>query len=291
MASCCLGTQVEQCAWLAKCGWILSTDKPGVDAAEVAASLPSIEDIVDMCPCPNACVMSNWECHNLFVVVAYVLEKLSLHAEALRYATAALDNDLKHCGAISPCNRVCAFTVQGRAQAALGQMKPAAQSFESAIALAEKHGLRLLQALAIKDFKLCVLDSLGYGDHGARLLGSVLRLVVAPSRPAENLTPVLDGLDPSQLVRMPPPEEKDSIKAEIFDNQHAQQRLPLQEELGKLRLMELRQLAINEGLDAELIDDATENDHPKSALVNLLLQHHSSTVAGEEMPSLLHAVD
>ena len=92
--------------------------------------------------------------------------------------------------------------IQGRSQAALGHTKPAVDAFEAAVELADKHELWLYQALALKDLKLCVLDSLGHGDHGARRLGEVLRLLIGP---ADMLTPLMDGLDAAELMRMPPP--------------------------------------------------------------------------------------
>ena len=189
-------------------GWYLCAKEPGVSAAEVAASLPSIEEIIEMSPQTNASVFANWQFTNLFVVVALVWEKLERPAEALRYATAALQNDLANCGTIAPGTRCEAHVVQGRAQAALGHAAAAADAFEAAVDLAAEHGFWLYQALALKDLKQFVLDDLGHPDHAARRLGAALRLLKGP---AELLTPLMDGLDAGQLMSMSPPDPKHEI--------------------------------------------------------------------------------
>ena len=193
----------EQCSWCAKCGWYLCAAEPGVSTAEVAASLPSIQDIIEMNPNTNCDTMSNGTLCNLFVNVAFVWEKLGRHADALRHATAALENDLLHSGTDIPHARVSAYMVQGRSHAALGDTVASAVAFEAAVELAHKYGLWLLEALALKDFKICVLDGLGHDEHGARRLGAVLRLLKGP---AELLSPMMDGLDAAELMSLPAPE-------------------------------------------------------------------------------------
>ena len=163
----------------------------------------SIDEIIEMSPQTTASVFANWQFTNLFVIVALVWEKLERPAEALRYATAALQNDLASCGTIAPGTRCESYVVQGRAHAALGHAAAAAGAFEEAVDLAEKYGLWLYQALALKDFKQSVLDDLGHADHAARRLGAALRLLKGP---AELLTPLMDGLDANQLMSMGPPE-------------------------------------------------------------------------------------
>ena len=80
------------------------------------------------------------------------------------------------------------MSLQGRALAALGQTSAAAAAFERAAHEAHTYGLWLLEAFALRDLKLLVLDDLGHGDHGSRRLGAVLGLL---SSPASELTPLL----------------------------------------------------------------------------------------------------
>ena len=61
----------------------------------------------------------------------------------------------------------------------------------------------MLQALALCDLKLHVLDPTGQGEHGSRRLGVVLRLLTGP---AELLTPMLQGLDVAELMALPAPD-------------------------------------------------------------------------------------
>ena len=196
---------VEQLAWLTKCAWYLCAQEPGVSAAEVTASLPSIEEMIEMSPSPAADTASNWTFFNPLVIVAFVWEKLGRPEDALRYATAALENDLARCGTVAPHNRISGHLVQGRAQASLRHTQAAADAFEAAVQLADKHDLRLLQALALKDLKLCVLDPLGHSEHGSHRLGEALRLLVGP---ADMLTPLMDGLNVVELMGLPAPSEE-----------------------------------------------------------------------------------
>ena len=152
-----------------------------------------------MSPQTKADIFANWQFTNLFVIVALVGEKLERPGEALRYATAALRNDLANSGTIAPGTRCEAHVLQGRAQAALGHAAAAADAFESAVDLAAEYGLWLYQALALKDFKQTVLDGLGHTDHAARRLGAALRMLKGP---AELLTPLMDGLDAGLLMSM-----------------------------------------------------------------------------------------
>ena len=55
----------------------------------------------------------------------------------------------------------------------------------------------MVEALALLDLKLCVLDAMGHADHASRRLGAVLRLL---SSPAELFTPMLKGLDAAELM-------------------------------------------------------------------------------------------
>lgn len=199
---------VGQLSWLTKCAWYLCAQEPGVSAAEVTASLPSIEEMIEMSPSPAADTCANWTFYNPIVNVACVWEKLGRPEDALRYATAALENDLARCGTVAPINRISAHLVQGRAQASLRHFQAAADAFEAAVELADKHGLQLFQALALKDLKLCVLDPLGHSEHGSRRLGEALRRLVGP---ADMLAPLMDGLDVVGLMALPPPSQDHHI--------------------------------------------------------------------------------
>merc|ERR1711871_1358106 len=130
---------VEMVCWLAKCAWYLCATEPGVSAAEVAAALPSIEEIIDMNPAVGISWFSNFDGCNLLVNMSCVWEKVGRHEDALRYATATLDNDLAHSGTVNPSIRTLAHMVQGRAHAALGRAQAAADAFEAAVELADKH--------------------------------------------------------------------------------------------------------------------------------------------------------
>jgi hypothetical protein len=258
----------EQWEWFAKCAFWLCAAEPGVSRDEVAASLPSISAIVDMQSCPGADVMSNWTFCNLFVSVACVWESLGRHDSALRYATAALENDMIHSGTVIPCARISAYCIQGRTRAALGHTKAAAIAFEAAVELADKHELWLLLALALKDFKRCILDGQSHADHASRRLGEALRLLKGP---ADMLVPLMDGIAVAELIRMAPPDAGYELVYEEEDTALTS----LRQELKSLRLKELRKRAKDEGVPEDVLEDAIDEDNPKAALIDLLVERHA----------------
>eukprot|EP01043_Picozoa_sp_COSAG02_P063427 COSAG02_NODE_8990_length_2370_cov_4.177455_3_plen_298_part_01 len=252
----------EQCTWLAKCSWYLCGAETGVSADEVASSLPSIEDIIDFIPGQD--FFANWDFSNLLVNVGCVWEKLERHEEALRYVTAALENDSKCGGSVVPSTRISAHMVQGRCQAALGHVQDAANAFEAAVELADKYGLWLHQALALKDLKLCVLDRLGHGEHGSRRLGEALRLLVGP---AEMLTPMMDGQDAAELMALPVPERDYKVMIQpveaIVEMQGAGGESGDRRALRSLGLKDLRKRAKAEGMSGAELEEAMDADDPE----------------------------
>ena len=252
---------VEMVCWLAKCGWYLCATEPGVSAAEVAAALPSIEEIIDMNPWVHMNICHNYDGCNLLVNMSCVWEKIGRHEDALRYATAALENDVAHSGTVNPSVRTLAHMVQGRAHAALGRAQAAADAFEAAVELADKYGLWLYQALALKDLKLCVLDRLGHGEHGSRRLGAALRLLVGP---AEMLTPVMDGLDAAELIALSPP-------SRVHITYSCGEDVSLRADLSALKLKALKRRAREDGISAELLEDVDDADDVRGAVIQLIL--------------------
>lgn len=257
---------VQQLSWLCKCSWYLCAKDPGVAAAEVMATLPSIEDIIEMSPCLGSDTLSNWGFFNPLVNVACVWEKLGRPEDALRYATAALENDLECCGTIAPSVRIFAHMVQGRAQASVRHTQAASDAFEAAVELADKHGLRFLKALALKDLKLCVYEPLGHDEDGSRRLGEALRLLVGP---ADMLTPLMDGLNVAGLMQLP---ARSQERVQCGEEEVK----PLRTDLAMLKVKALKRRAREAGVSEELLDDADDADDIKSAVIQLILDAKGS---------------
>lgn len=185
-----------------------------------------------------------------------------------------LQPDHKRGGSRTPITRTIALSLEGRAHAALGQVSEAAQQLEAAAEHAHCYGLWLLEAFALRDLKLCVLDSMGHGEHGARRLGAVLRLLTGP---AELLTPMLKGLDAAKLMVLPEPDPEHEVVYVVEDAST----LKLRGELQALKVMALQKRLIAEGVSAEVIEDVMESDQPKKQLVTLLLNCLGPTMAAE----------
>ena len=198
----------EQSGWIAKFGYLLVATDAKVLPTEVLASLPSVEEVIRDCVTCDAGTACNpfhlgIMCCNVFVIIAAACEKLDQPELVLLYTAAALETDLGKLGTHVPTSRVLALVLQGRALSALRRTTEAAASLEAAAEEARTCGLWLFETLALRDLKLLVLDQIGHGEHGARRLGAVLRLLKGP---AELLSPMMDGLDAAELMSLPAPE-------------------------------------------------------------------------------------
>ena len=113
--------------------------------------------------------------HNLFLHLALMCEKLGHDEGVLLYVTAALETDHKQAGCNTPMTRSIALMLRARIQAVRGNLADAARDFENAAALMNQAQVWLLEAYALRDLKLCVLDAMDHSEHGSRRLGAVLR--------------------------------------------------------------------------------------------------------------------
>eukprot|EP01048_Picozoa_sp_COSAG05_P022491 COSAG05_NODE_4522_length_1480_cov_1.152064_1_plen_419_part_01 len=216
---------------------------------------------------------------NSVLYLAMLCEKLECWAQVLVYAEAARDRDHSKAGCQTPATRIIALALEGRAYAALGRLGDAARALDAAAEESHQHELWLLELFALRDLKLSVLDQMGHGEHGSRRLGVVIRLLTGP---AKTLTPLLKGLDATELMSLPPPQPEYVVP---YAPAPAPSREPgesataeLRKELMTLRMMVLQQrVAKCDSISASQLDDAMESDAPKFALIELLLEHHRAT--------------
>jgi len=166
----------ESVCWNTKCAWVLSSNSSGSQqSAEVLASLPSVDEIID-----SAMVFDHisglglWSMMNSFVYMAQVCEHLADVEKALNYASAALETDLTKAGTHNPSDRIIACLILGRAHVALGHIAKGAAAFESAATQAHRYGYYLWECFALRDLKSLILDQkLGHSNdsdivHGSR---------------------------------------------------------------------------------------------------------------------------
>ena len=256
----------EHSGWLAKCAYVLVSSRPIVTSAEVVASLSSVAELIEYCMLfdkVGACAMVNLM--NPFVYIAQVCEKLGEHDKMLVYTTAALETDLTKAGTQLPSDRTHAYSMRGRAHAALGHTAEAAAAFESAAEEAHRYGYFLWEVFALRDLKLLVLDGMDHSEHGSRRLGAALRMLKGP---ASTLSPMLKGYDDAaQLMALPPP---DSACVVVYEEESAE--TSLRRELSGLKLKALRQRAKAAGMSADGLESAMDSDDPEEALTVFLLE-------------------
>ena len=121
------------------------------------------------------------------------LDDALLHLEkALRVDPNDLTTDMR------PTTHAEGHSLRGRVFAAQGKPVEAEAAFEQAVAVAHKSGLRLLEMLALRDLKKCVLDKDGRGVEGIRRLKAVLQGMKGPPT---QLTKLLgEGLDAEEIL-------------------------------------------------------------------------------------------
>ena len=269
---------LEHVTWLCESADVLLARPGNWAASDVLARMPSVDEIIPAIMTQKACcVLHSWAPGvNVFMLFAAVCEKLGEHDKVLEYAAAALDPDHTKAGSTGPCTRTLAQGMQGRALAALGRGVEAAESLESAAALANRYKLWLYELHALRDLKLLVLDGMGHGEHGARRLGAVLRRLKGP---AGTLTPMLKGLDAAELMALPPPDagheavyERAKPRPEPEPEPEPEPAAALRTELGGLKLMVVYRRAVAEGVDSAALEEAMEGDNPKQTIISLVVE-------------------
>ena len=264
--------------WSAKFVHALCAPQGAVHKDEMAGSMPDAENLSkmgfksrskdspggDVQSAPGHILMSP------HLVAALACERKGLHEDALSFATVIHDVDPNLGGDVKPTSHILAFCLKGRIFQQRGQLKAAAAAFEAAVTEAEKHGLWLLVAFALRDLKLYMLDNLGHADHGARRLAEVVRRLKGPS---SSLTALLGGLDVLALVNLPEPEAAYEVKYGEAQQDSVEHKL--REELTPLKVSALKRQAVAEGIDQETVELVDDSHDPKAALISLLVEAHT----------------
>eukprot|EP01046_Picozoa_sp_COSAG06_P050892 COSAG06_NODE_8178_length_2247_cov_2.238827_1_plen_674_part_01 len=208
------------------------------------------------------------------LLAALACEKYGMEDEALAFVSVIDEVDPVRGGDHKPSSHILGACVKGRVLQRQGRTAAAASAFEAAVQQAETVGLPLLAVFALRDLKLFVLDEMGHADHGSRRLGAVLRTL---KDPAEMFSPLLDGLDGTALVSLAAPDVAYQVVYQTEDSGID----VLRKELQGLRLKELRKRAKDAGVDSELLEDATDADDPKVAVIQLLMTQSTAAEEGE----------
>jgi hypothetical protein len=288
--------------WSVACAYLLMTRGEGVEKEDVLQFLPRVETIIE-----RACTHSDGAFGhgavapflNSFVLLAMVCEQFELWEHALLYCEATLETDFKKAGCRTPVTRTAALLIQGRTLAALGRVVEAAEVLEAASCEAQHYELWMVQVIALRDLKLCVLDTtMPHADHASRRLGEALRKLTAP---AELLSPMLRGLDAAKLMSLGAPEAGYEVAYTVEDVATAALRrelegmrfcdlrnrakqdnaegtaLKLLRELQELSLKGLRQRAMQAGIEPSRLEDAMDADEPEAVLVAYLVEELDRT--------------
>lgn len=270
---------------LIKCSYVLVAQDPQATEQEIMDDLPSAEEIVELaCGGKPGCylhashVLMNW-----FLSCAGVSAKFGRHEEAIAYAAAGIVSDAPKGGTISVTTRVLLTTIRANALAALGRRAEASASFEAAISEAHRAGMFLYEAFALRDLKMNILDGIGHGEHGSRRLGAALRQLIGP---ADIITPLLRGLDASEMMALPEPEAGYVVTIEAQDSATS----ALRQELGGLQLKVLRKRAMDGGISEDQVEDALDSDDPKSTLVDLLVSVTEELTEDDQLRSELEGM-
>lgn len=170
----------EAMGWVAKLTYVLATTWRQIDPSVVLAALPSPERLQQYIE-TQAVSLLQCDCYgcvgptSLQLLAAAVCEtKLERPEEALAYADLALSRDTRGTPDVRPTTLIKAQTLRGRVLASLGKPSQAEEAFEDAIAIAQKHGLLLLELLALSDLRAKILDPAGRGAEDVPRLRKLL---------------------------------------------------------------------------------------------------------------------
>eukprot|EP01049_Picozoa_sp_SAG25_P003137 SAG25_NODE_176_length_12787_cov_14.980060_2_plen_1127_part_00 len=263
---------------LMKCCVLLMASELPASEAEILRSLPSVESIItDMVTRPIPSGHLHAVCHtthvllNAFLSCAYVCEKLGRHDKALTYAVAGLVPDFEKGGTTLVVSRVLLLSVQARALAALDRPSEAGPVFLQAVDEAHRFGFHLYEALALRDLKVCVLDGMGHGEHGSRLLGAALRLLTGPP---DRLSAILDGVDAAEMMALAAPDPSYELG---FGSEDAGQKA-VRHELASMKMSVLRRRAQAEGVEDAAMEEASDGSNERRDLVQLIMERQVSVV-------------
>ena len=280
---------MDNICWMAKLNYVLCSPDGAVPREDVLRALASLTPELlseymlhskDF-GCSESITV---QAHGLspHLLAALVAEKYGQLDQALEFVTVIHEVDHARGGDHKPTTHILANCAKGRVLQQRGQTAEAAAAFEAAVAQGEKVEMPLLVLFALRDLKLFVLDAMGHGDHGSRRLGAVLRGL---KDPAEMFTPLLGGLDATQVMAMAPPDDSYDIVYATEDPGTA----ALRTELGGLRMMALQKRATSAGVGEDDLESAMESVDPKAALTELLVALHASAAsAGDVAQQALH---
>ena len=272
--------------WAAKLNYVLSAPDDTVPRDEVLRALASLTPELLSEYCLKSDVIGGTsdsflvQLHAMspHLLAGLVAEKYGQLDQALAFAAVIHDVDPVRGGDHKASAHILGNCVKGRVLQRQGQTAEAACAFEAAVDQAEKVGMPLLCAFALRDLKLFVLDEVGHGEHGSKRLGAVLRGL---KDPAEMFTPLLGGLDAAELMALPPPGTSYHIVYTVAEDSAT---AALRKELDGLRLKDLRKKAKEFGVDEDTVEDALDADEPKAAVIALIL--NASEVADDSASQL-----
>ena len=273
---------MDVACWSTKLSLALCLGESAVSKQEME-SIPTPKQMVQWAmPGPSSMAP---DCAPFFImfsphlVAALASEKYNLDDQALGFVAAIHNLDARKGGDPKATPHILASCIKGRIMARRGQLQAAGAVFEAAAARAEEQEWWLLAALAFKDLKLLVWDTIGHSDHASRVLGAALRRLTGS---APSLSKLLDGLDASELMLMGVPEPGYEVvySADSSDDGRLSS---LRKELGELRLMALQKRATGAGVSDEALESAMESPDPKAALTDLLLARNTSAEGSEDV--------
>eukprot|EP01047_Picozoa_sp_COSAG01_P016934 COSAG01_NODE_883_length_12927_cov_10.710789_7_plen_285_part_00 len=174
----------------AKAAHVLCGGAAGVDADEIAASLPSWEEYISLSNAglPFAYIIGtggDMACVSL--LIATVHERLGRVEEALVWAERiATVTDIRIGGTLSPNVHARGLQMQGRCFAATGRPAEAETALVAAAAKLEAIGYYLGEVLALRDLYVCVFKKSDRQREGmVQLRAAIVRLVGEDAAPEQ----------------------------------------------------------------------------------------------------------
>ena len=191
---------------------------------------------------------------------ALAFERFGQSERALAFAAKSLETDPAAGGNPNQWLQSFALSCRGRVLAALGDAVEAEAAFENALAVVAGREYWFIEACIVHDLVERVLRPAGRGvaDGEARLAAAVSKIAATGDELTLHLKQRFDGW---------------AAEFEELESQHESTATKeLRAELTLLKMSELRKRAAAAGIDDEAIEEAEDSDHPKTAIVALLVE-------------------
>ena len=272
------GWAEETCVLVSKAAHsLVSGDSSGIDEFASINFSPDDFTALGQSTMTNMMILHGWGCP---VWVALAFERFGQSERALAFAAKSLETDKQAGGNPNQWLQSFALSCRGRILAAVGDAAEAEAAFESALAVVAGREYWFLEACVVHDLVEKVLRPSGRGvaEGEARLAAAVAKIGATGEELSLHLKQRFGGWT----------DEFEKLESRHQESAATKQ---LRAELSVLRISELRKRAAAAGIDEEVLEEAEDSHHPKTAIVAMLVDAFAAAQTSAPVEADAQAVE